>query len=201
MMNAMSPSGTTSRRPELHAELQYVRQKWGWFALLGVTMLVAGMVALICTVTTTLVTVFFLGWVLLISGGVQLVEVFGVRSWSGFFVHLLTGILQIVVGLLLITSPGENAVTITLIFAIFLLVGGLFRMIAGFRLPVVGGVVALSGAVSFILGMMIWRQWPSSGLWFIGTFVGIDLIFHGISWLAFALRARRVSHEQSALPA
>jgi len=171
-------------------DLNYIKERWGRFALLRATMLVAGLIAVICTTTTTLVTVMFLGWVLLISGGVQLIETFGVRSWSGFLVHLIAAILQLVVGVLLVTSPGENALMITLIFAMFLLVGGLFRMIAGFTMPMLGGAVALSGAISFILGLMIWRRWPDSGLWFIGFFVGIDLIMHGASWLAFALRAR-----------
>ena len=43
----------------------------------------------------------------------------------------------------------------------------------------------LSGAVTLVLGVMIWRQLPEAALWVIGTFVGIDLIFNGWSWGQF----------------
>jgi hypothetical protein len=33
-------------------------------------------------------------------------------------------------------------------------------------------------------------QWPVSGLWVIGLFVGIDLIFYGCAWIALALSLR-----------
>jgi uncharacterized membrane protein HdeD (DUF308 family) len=172
------------------SDLAYVREKWGRFLLLGATMLIAGLIALVCTTTTTLVTVMFLGWFLLVAGIAQLIESFSVQSWSGFVVHLITGIFQTVVGVMILGAPAANAVLITFLFAIFLIVGGLFRIVAGFRLPVVGGLIALSGFASFILGVMIWRQWPDSSLWFIGFFVSLDLIMHGTAWIAFALRAR-----------
>jgi uncharacterized membrane protein HdeD (DUF308 family) len=35
-------------------------------------------------------------------------------------------------------------------------------------------------------------QWPVSGLWVIGLFVGIDLIFYGCAWIALALSLRRL---------
>lgn len=40
----------------------------------------------------------------------------------------------------------------------------------------------LSGAFTLLLGMLIWAEWPASGLWVIGTFVAIDMVFSG-TWL------------------
>jgi len=36
-------------------------------------------------------------------------------------------------------------------------------------------------------------NWPMSGLYVLGTFLGIDLLFHGAGWVSFAygLRAHR----------
>jgi uncharacterized membrane protein HdeD (DUF308 family) len=39
---------------------------------------------------------------------------------------------------------------------------------------------------------MIWRQWPVSGLWVIGLFIGIDLIFYGWSLVMLGLLAKRL---------
>jgi uncharacterized membrane protein HdeD (DUF308 family) len=38
--------------------------------------------------------------------------------------------------------------------------------------------------------LLIWSAWPESSLWVLGLFVGIDLLFHGWSWMMFALRVR-----------
>ena len=59
-----------------------------------------------------------------------------------------------------------------------ILAGGAMRLIFAMAEQFPGrGWVAFNGLVTFALGVMIWRQWPESGLWVIGTFVGIDLIF------------------------
>ena len=39
----------------------------------------------------------------------------------------------------------------------------------------------LSGALSLLLGLLIWNQWPLAGVWAIGILVGIELLSTGIS--------------------
>jgi uncharacterized membrane protein HdeD (DUF308 family) len=41
-----------------------------------------------------------------------------------------------------------------------------------------------------VLGGLILAQWPASGLWVIGFFIGLDLIFHGFAWIALAAGLR-----------
>jgi uncharacterized membrane protein HdeD (DUF308 family) len=41
-----------------------------------------------------------------------------------------------------------------------------------------------------LLGILVLAQWPVSGLWVIGLFVGIELIFAGVAWVALALDLR-----------
>ena len=45
-------------------------------------------------------------------------------------------------------------------------------------LPGWGWQVA-DGLVTLALGLLVLAEWPGSGLWVIGLFVGIDLIFYG----------------------
>lgn len=172
--------------------LESVRRNWGWYLLLGIVLIVLGSAALIFDFATTVVSVVFFGWLLVISGIVQVVQSFQVRAWGGFFLHLLQGILEVVVGFMLVSAPVQGALLVTLLAAAYLLVGGLFRIGAALAMGFQGsGWVAFSGLISFILGLMLWRQWPYSGFWFIGMCVGIDLIFNGWSWVAFALACRR----------
>jgi uncharacterized membrane protein HdeD (DUF308 family) len=54
----------------------------------------------------------------------------------------------------------------------------------------------ISGLVSVILGGMILAQWPQSGLWIIGLFIAIELLFNGWSYLFIALAARAAAKKR-----
>jgi uncharacterized membrane protein HdeD (DUF308 family) len=87
-------------------------------------------------------------------------------------------ILYGVVGLVMVAHPEAGAVSVTLLLEAVFLVGGLFRIFAGTMLHPPGRAwLLLSGAVTLLLGMLIWAEWPASGLWVIGTFVAIDMVF------------------------
>jgi uncharacterized membrane protein HdeD (DUF308 family) len=49
------------------------------------------------------------------------------------------------------------------------------------------------GIVTLILAIMIWASWPSSGIWAIGTLVGVSMLFSGISRLMLSSVVRRMT--------
>jgi uncharacterized membrane protein HdeD (DUF308 family) len=51
--------------------------------------------------------------------------------------------------------------------------------------------VLCNGVITVLLGIAIWQQWPGSGLWVLGTFVGIDLIVNGVTWSVLAVGVRQ----------
>ena len=55
---------------------------------------------------------------------------------------------------------------------------------------VVRAVTATIISMLFFGWLLVLAQWPVSGLWVIGLFVGIDLIFYGGAWIALALGLR-----------
>jgi uncharacterized membrane protein HdeD (DUF308 family) len=55
------------------------------------------------------------------------------------------------------------------------------------------GWTVVNGLITLLLGMLMWADWPVSGLWVIGLFVGIEMIFSGWSWVMLALAARRLA--------
>ena len=77
----------------------------------------------------------------------------------------------------------------TLLFATFLIVSGLFRILSvpTFMRIRNGGWVLASGIISLLLGIGIWAQWPVTGLWVLGAFIGIEMIGWGISLLMLGL--------------
>lgn len=188
-------ASTSPHSPEVLArELSRLRPFWAWFLALGVGLAVLGMFAIgwSCIVTVTVAAVWLIGFLMLASGISEIVNSFWAGRWSGMLMHLLIGILYVVVGFLIIDQPAEAAINITLVIAVFLIISGIFRMVFAVSERFTGwGWVLLNGAVTLMMGMLIYKQWPASGLWVIGLFIGIDLIFNGWSWIMLAITVRR----------
>jgi uncharacterized membrane protein HdeD (DUF308 family) len=164
---------------------------WGWFLAFGIALLALGIAAVARAVTATIVTMVFFGWLLLLASGIEIVQAVMVGHWAGFFHHLLAAILFGVVGFLLLTKPVISAETLTIFMAMFFLIGGLFQLVASIAVALPGwGWQVLDGIISIILGALVLSQWPVSGLWVIGLFLGIDLIFYGLAWIVLALGLR-----------
>jgi uncharacterized membrane protein HdeD (DUF308 family) len=178
--------------------IEYMHQHRAWFVALGAALIVLGVIAAGSSVTTTFVSMFFLSALLLIGGIIRFVSAFSAREWSGSLLLALGGALYIVAGVLTFRHPVAAALALTLLFAALFMAEGLFRMIAAvWHRFASWGWVALSGAVSFVLGLMLWNQWPVSGLWFIGLCIGIDLIVEGIGWLMLSYGAETAHSEQA----
>jgi uncharacterized membrane protein HdeD (DUF308 family) len=169
-----------------------LRHRWGWLLALGIVMIVLGGVAMIITPAATLGTVLVLGWLLIISGIAEAIHAFQVRHWGGLFLHLIGGVLGVLIGLLVVTHPVAGALAWTLLFASFFTVIGFFRLFAAFslRFPNWGWAV-FDALITIALGVLLWAEWPSSGVWFIGLAVGISLVLRGWSYVMFALAIRK----------
>jgi uncharacterized membrane protein HdeD (DUF308 family) len=175
----------------LRHELSALRGNWVWFLILGISLVVLGTVAIGSAVFVTFATVIFFGALLMTGGIIEVLGSFWTRNWSGFFLHLLSGVLSIVIGLFFLRHTGEASLAMTLLLAAFLLAGGAFKIVGALTYRFASwGWVVLSGVIDVLLGGMIWAEWPLSGLWVIGLFVGINLILRGWNWVILALGLR-----------
>jgi uncharacterized membrane protein HdeD (DUF308 family) len=191
-MNMHSPASVLASSAD---ELQALRKNWMWFLILGIAMVVAGTFAIgwACIATISVAATWVFGFILLASGIAEIVNSFWVGRWGGMLAHLLIGVLYTLAGFLIIDQPETAAVSLTLLISIFLIVGGIFRIVIAVSERFTGwGWVLLNGGVTFLLGLMIYKQWPGSALWVIGLFVGIDLIFNGWAWIMLSLGVRRL---------
>jgi uncharacterized membrane protein HdeD (DUF308 family) len=167
---------------------------------MGIALIILGAVAIGSSFIATYATVLVFGMLLLLGAIFQVFTAFWGRRWRGFLLHLVAGVLYFIAGLFMIENPVATAVGLTLVVAACLLVGGILRIVLSVAERFDGWRwMLLNGAISLLLGVSIWRQWPLSGLWVIGLFVGIEIFFSGLSWLMLGLAVR--STPRAALPA
>lgn len=171
--------------------IQDLVEHWFWYMVLGVGLIVAGLVAIYYSYTATLFSVVVLGYLILLSAALEAVQAFKMQKWSGFILHAALAIIFGVVGLLMITKPAVAAQSLTLLLGVALVFGGTFKSIYALtHAHPLGAWLLLNGIITLVLGVMIIAQLPKSGLWVIGTLVGIDMLLRGITWTTLALKAR-----------
>lgn len=170
------------------------KQSVRWSIVLSVLMILAGVLAIVIPPAAGIAITILVGWLLVFSGAAHLVFGWQTRTAGGFVWELLLGVLYILVGAYLLFHPVAGLASLTLALAIYLFAEGILEFILSFRLhPMPGWVWLLfDGIITLILGIMIWRTWPSSTPWVIGTLVGISMLFSGVSRLVLSLAARRV---------
>ncbi len=190
----MSPSTNSPAltSDDVRHELIHLKKHWWGLLLLGGLLVVCGIVALSYPFITTVSVAVVLGAVLLVAGIATIVSSFWTGSWSAFLVQVLVGILYTVVGMMTMEAPVAASGALTLLVAAMFIVGGIFRMAAAImiRFPQWGWVL-LNGAVALVLGILLYRQFPESALWLLGTIFGIDMILYGWVWIMLALELRR----------
>ncbi len=172
---------------------QNLKRNWGWLLALGVILIILGLLALSSLVTTALITLSVLGWILFVAGLAQIIQIFWSKNGGNPSPHLVSGILGIVVGLLIVFNPEATFLVLSFILAIFFIVSGLYRLFSAVisRFPNWGwGFVY--GFLAFLLGILILSLGPIFGSVVIGLFIGLDLIFNGISWIAVALAVKNL---------
>lgn len=164
---------------------------WKRLLWVGIALIVVGSIALFTSVATTLFSVLLLGSLLVAGGIVRLVECLHTPGWTGRFSNVLIAILYVVSGIFVLARPGLSALSLTMLIGGFLVVGGILRAVLSIATRFQSwGWSAVGGALTALLGVMILRQWPVSGLWVIGTFVAVDLIAHGWTSIMLAMGLR-----------
>jgi uncharacterized membrane protein HdeD (DUF308 family) len=173
----------------------FVRKSFGWSIALGVLMIVTGILAIASPVAAGIAVNLLVAWLLIFSGCAHLAFAWFRRGAGGFFWELLLGILYLVIGCYLLLHPLAGLASLTIALAIYLLLEAVLEFVMGFALrPLPGsGWLIFDGVITLILAVMIWRTWPSSSEWVIGTLVGISMIFSGTSRLVISLAARRLT--------
>lgn len=174
-----------------------LKKNWAWMLSLGIVMVILGVIGLGMTVLFNEIVVMYFGFLLLFGSGVQLMQAFRAEAWTGRVWHVLIALVYIVGGIIAVTEPVIAGMTLALLIAWTLIVIGVLRLFMALQMRGAAGWLwtLLGGVLSVVLGVMIINEWPQSGLWVIGLFVAIEILFAGWSQIMIALAARNYTAE------
>lgn len=188
-----SPPAVPDRSPDEFGKL--AKRVSGFTIVLSILLIICGFLAILLPIEMSLGVVIVLSWVLMISGVVQLIHAIrgrtaGSRFWTGVIAVIHFGM-----GLFFRLDPGIGIAALTLALIAFFIAQGVIGIVDWFRTRGSGasGWLLFESAITLILGLMIWRHWPSGSLWVIGTLVGINMIMFGTTRLMLALAVRRAT--------
>lgn len=191
----MSNDGFNSNPvPERLAQaLNELGARWGWFVALGIVLLVLGFIGFIYVVAATLVSVIFIGVLMLIGGIGQLIHAWRVKQLAGFLFWTASGLLYAGAGVLALVNPLAGAAVMTLLLGATLIAVGALRLWIWFNNRGQRGWqwLALSGVITLATGILVAALWPGNSMWLLGLILSIDLLFQGWSALLLGLALRQ----------
>ncbi|CAM6084483.1 unnamed protein product [Calypogeia fissa] len=161
------------------------------FAVKGVLFAAVGVVAILFPFLFGLAVEQLLAWLLVLGGGITLVQFLLVCGSPGTASFLLLGALHFAVGLWLLLRPIEGLQALTLVLTGWFLVHGFLKLFLAFQVRDLSSwpVVMVSGLISIALGVFIAWLTPTYGLVLLGIVFGADLLSTGISCLLISLVA------------
>lgn len=164
-------------------------RNWFLWLIAGVISLIGGFMALANPLAATMTSVLLAGWMFIAVGVMTVISAFGDQGWGGRILSILLGALILFFGISLVGHPLRGMISLTYLAGVIMLTMGLVRILLAFsaRAKNLRGVLILSGAISLILGIMIFSNWPQSAAVVLGLFLAVELISNGVSLIVLSL--------------
>ena len=177
-----------------------VKRASGFLVFLGIILTIFGLLSIGTPYVTGLTITFLIGILLIAGGVVRIALSFRAKSWGSGLLAGLLGLLTLVCGAYILARPAAGLSALTLLLAAYFLAEGFFQIFLAFNWkPIRGwGWTLFSGMISLLLGVLIWMQWPLSGVWAIGILVGVNLFMVGFSLMMLGFAGRGLADSPAA---
>ncbi len=153
-----------------------------WNLVAGIVMLVLGLFIWFNPFGTMLALAAYIGIGFMLAGLFYIMAFAGIRSgW-----YLLVGVLDLLVGLILLFNLGVTAASLPVILALWCLTVGVVQLIGAFEIKKYGlpwGWSAIMGIIGLIFGLII-LAYPMVGAITISTVTGLYAVMFGVLQLA-----------------
>jgi len=173
----------------------HVRKATNWSIVLSVLMIATGIFALTVPSMTGVAVTLVVAWLLIVSGALHLGFAWRAAHAGTAVWEILIALLYGGIGVYLLTRPVLGLEALTLALATYFVLQGVLEFVLAFVLrPVPGsGWVLVDGIVTLLLAVLIWRGWPATSAWVVGTLVGFGMFFNGLTRLMVSLAVRHLA--------
>jgi len=187
MNNGMSLASASQAMRE--AMRERIKRFSLWYIVQGGLMMFAGAFAFVYPMLPSTAAPALLGWLLIISGGVQGTSLIGARNVPHFWVQVLSVAVSVIIGLMFLRIPGERLFLLTVLLIVYFISEGISKLILSLTirpLPNWQWVLA-SGLLGIMAAVLTWSKLPVTAIWILCPLFGIVLLGEGaaIGYLAW----------------
>jgi uncharacterized membrane protein HdeD (DUF308 family) len=172
--------------------LAVVKKASGWSIVWAVLLIIFGMLAIGMPLAAAVAVATIISWLLIFAGVAHFISAFHTQGAGSVIWRILVGLAYVVMGIYLLMHPLLGVASLTLLLAWLFLIEGVLDLVAFWQARSQPGAtwVLFDGIVTLILAILIWRHWPSSSIWVVGTLVGISMIVSGVTRLMVSMAVR-----------
>jgi len=193
-MSTRSEGGgeSTAGRPGLE-------ESWRLLEVGGVLLAVLGVLAVLFPLATGVSVSVLLGGLLVVGALVHVAHAFRGPGWRGFAWQVLLGVVYAVAGVAMLANPVLGLASLTLIVVAYFIVSGAVELAigAGIRGQPNWLWMVASGALSVLLGAVLWLGLLGVGRSVVGLVLGVKLVITGVAMLLVGRGADRTADESS----
>ena len=158
---------------------------------MGILTIIFGILAMMMPFVTGQSVLMLIGILVMAGGVLRLIWAFKAGSLGKGILVFLIGILTLLAGFWIITEPFIAAGALTIVLSVYFFADGLLEIIAAFSVTEGKGWLFFDGAVTVILGVLLFMGFPFSGPLAVGVLLGIKLLLAGITMLTLGSAVKR----------
>ena len=165
---------------------------WIWWLLIGAVLVIGGVAALLNPFAATVTAEQIAAWFFIFGGILQVLAVFQGEGWGARIWALVLAVVFLWLGISLLGNPLAGILSLTLVAAMMCMAAGSAKIClpclargSGYFWPMV-----LSGAISVILALMVFSNFPQSAAVLLGLLLAVELLSSGVTLIAYAFVLR-----------
>ena len=186
-------------------EIQQYKSRPFIFKSRGIVMILLGGMLVIACISTPEVMMLsessswlpIVGIIVLVVGLLRCIDAFMALTPQGYLMNMHGGVLDMVVGGLVLFSVGDGAEMLVYLIAGYLITQGILRntllSVVSIRNPLSNRV---TGIISIIMGLLIWLQSAVMAHWILALALSIDICFRGWALIMLASSIKKNPSEE-----
>ena len=130
------------------------------------------------------------GALVIAAGIMRMIWAFQAGSLGKGVLVFLIGVLTLLAGFAVVANPLMSSAILAIMLSIYFFVDGLSEFFAAFSIQDGKGWLLFDAVVTVLLGIMLFTGFPLAGTVAIGVFLGIKLVFVGVTMLSIRSLAK-----------